>query len=557
MSIIGDTDSATSRPADDPATVPLLDHANENEPLLSRATQSGPRASQVDVQAVQAPTSPSTATVAGSSIGLRPRHSLDTKTPIGARFCDSLLFNPGTSTSAARESDIEVVEEELDQDDSCTAAVDTEPDDIMATFHAVCDHGTGFGTVNAPALQVIVRALGGEMALLDAETMLARFSAQFPINLTDREACSGHHHYCSSPLGHALFARQFCSLHIKRHNQCNNMLSWAVNSSVCLSVPSATSTRVHNELLGSNPKQPLSRDQESSAALSSAGAEKSTTIGLGVFRRLFEDGPDGLMPYLKGAWRARLYRISHLRRAFDAADVDRNNAVTRQELELLLLATAPDRIVAAEEVDAVWSQLTSASLVKSKAITSLSWLEFLSASGELENSTDTQFVIEGLESPTKFELLSLIIDLDKVDKHMEEKLLRNMSFIEKTAIHFLETIQKPLDQADLKCLLKRVHRGNLRRHSPDRIRNIKAIRFKVIILAFAIALVTNLAPAIILSGPCRAMGCQISISSATTARRFLSVQLQTMKVCKFAQTQMFPQLQSTGLPICRPSLSGF
>ena len=200
---------------------------------------------------------------------------------------------------------------------------------------------------------------------------------------------------------------------------------------------------------------------------------------------------DQLQPFLAATgddWMQRVTQIQSLRRAYDTADVDGDNALELSEFRMVLLALDPSASVSQDDVAYVWA------LLNPDGRASVGWGDFLCGMDAVMGDERAASILH-LDQPNKWSLISLLVDT-VVSEQEEAELLANMSFFEKVGVETLKKQKRDMDTERVSAVLRRACEGTLHVLDDDKKHAIRRHLRVVALQAFLIALLTNLVPAL-------------------------------------------------------------
>lgn len=180
------------------------------------------------------------------------------------------------------------------------------------------------------------------------------------------------------------------------------------------------------------------------------------------------------------------FQVRKLRRAYDMADVDGDNELEKRELEIVMLSLDPSGTLTDDDMNHVWETLN----YETKGF--LTWGAFLRGMGKVHEDPRATNIMNK-DSPNKFELVSLLIDI-KVSAREEQELMDSLSFLEKFGMRSLKSMQKPMMQGDAKAVLRKASMGELHKLDTERQGAIFGAQILVACQAFLIGAITNALP---------------------------------------------------------------
>ena len=263
-----------------------------------------------------------------------------------------------------------------------------------------------------------------------------------------------------------------------------------------------------DELL--NLSSALVRGAASQIGLGETAAERAERIAM----RDLENDPDSMIfaeythmmesrflleELVPGDWHKRAGRMRELRRAFDMADVNGNDAVDFDEFEMVLTSLNPLHGLSHDDVLYLWELMMAEAPQEArspgKAANTMNFLQYLHGMAVAAKDAKAAGWLD-IEQPNKWELLSLIVDTP-VSAAEERSLLENLSAIERMGIKMLQNDQEPMDKEHMRAVLKRAGNGDLRRLSPEQVSRMHSLKLTGWLAAGLIGFVMTIVPCLV------------------------------------------------------------
>ena len=171
-----------------------------------------------------------------------------------------------------------------------------------------------------------------------------------------------------------------------------------------------------------------------------------------------------------------------LREAFDAADVDGDNALELEELEMCIVSMNPKAEVDPADIARVWRVLNP------EGKTDIDYAEFVNGMIKVKRDPDLSSVIP-MDVPNRFMLLSLLIDTP-INEDQEKLIMDKLEGAEKAGIKILEKMAKPpLTRPEIKAVLFMACQGRCHYLTDEQRAAVNSIHLACVCQAAAIALV--------------------------------------------------------------------
>ncbi len=205
-----------------------------------------------------------------------------------------------------------------------------------------------------------------------------------------------------------------------------------------------------------------------------------------------------------GDWHKRAGIMRDLRRAYDVADVDGNDAVEFDEFEMVITALNPLHGLSHDDVLYLWQVMLAASpeetrahghargRTPSQASESMNFLDYLHGMAAVQKDPRAAGWLD-VEQPNKWELLCLLVDTP-VSKAEEHKLLEDLTGLERMGINMLKNDQRPMDKDNMRAVLKRAGEGRLRDLNPEQVSRMRSLKTTGWLLSGLIGFIFTIVP---------------------------------------------------------------
>ena len=187
------------------------------------------------------------------------------------------------------------------------------------------------------------------------------------------------------------------------------------------------------------------------------------------------------------------------RRAYDVADVDGDNALEREELEMVITAMNPRHGLSREDLRYLWDVMVSASSSVDTAAAndgqtegSINFLQYLHGIAAVAKDERAAGWLN-VEQPNKWELLSLLVDTP-VSEVEEAKILESLSALERMGIRMLKNDRVDMDKENMRAVLKRAGEGRLRHLNAEQISRMHSLKRTAWLLSAFIGFIMTVIP---------------------------------------------------------------
>jgi hypothetical protein len=200
----------------------------------------------------------------------------------------------------------------------------------------------------------------------------------------------------------------------------------------------------------------------------------------------------------------REYIYSHCGGGADTADVNGDNNLEFDELEMVMTALDHEHDLSHEDMLYLWDIMIQGEPELKKSSTSMNFTQYLHG---LSNAQEDEKANAWLnfEARNKFELLSLLIDTP-VSHAEEEKLLADLTGLEKMGIAMLKKDREELEKEHTKAVLKRAGNGTLRKLTPEQVKNMNSLKIQLTALSGFIGFLWTIGPCLVENHVCAKYG---------------------------------------------------